>query len=56
MYFTRARADGTLASPIAVPLCTAGKNDELQLFTPPNASVGQIVTKAGRFSFSVPSP
>ncbi len=56
MCLTTADADEIDALPIGVPWQYAGKNAAPQLFTPPWASVGQIVTKAGRFSFSVPKP
>ena len=46
----------TLALPSGVPCAQAGRKAEPQLFTPPCASVGQIVMKAGRSVFSEPRP
>jgi hypothetical protein len=45
-----------LAFPRGVPWYEAGRKAEPQLFTPPWASVGQMVMKPGRFRFSLPSP
>jgi len=43
-----------LAFPIGVPWKSAGRNAELQFWTPPCPRVGQMVMKPGRFWFSVP--
>src|SRR4051812_4821631 len=51
-----ARSDGTPVAPMGVPWYTAGRNAELQLFTPPWVRLGQTVMKPGRSWFSVPSP
>ena len=56
MCFTWASFDDPLAVPIGVPWQYCGRNAAPQLFTPPWASVGQIVTKEGRFRFSLPNP
>src|SRR4051794_22444909 len=45
-----------LALPMGVPWKAAGRNAELQLFTPPCVSVGQTVMNPGSDWFSVPRP
>ena len=56
MYLTWAWSDGHAGVAERRALVDGGRNAELQLLTPPCASVGQMVMNAGRFAFSVPRP